>query len=166
MVNGDIKLQWATANEINNNYFEIESSTNGRNFRVSGKINASAGTVNTNTYNFTDRKPSKGLHYYRIKQTDKNGNYSYSKTIKLEITSGINVLTVTPNPVRDICTITLPNEMPGTVLMLYDAQGRIVKRQAVQGLQQTLQLTGFSAGNYRLVITDNKNQLSTALLKR
>lgn len=166
VVNGDIKLQWATANEINNNYFEIESSTNGRNFRVSGKINASAGTVNTNTYNFTDRKPSKGLHYYRIKQTDKNGNYSYSKTIKLEITSGINVLTVTPNPVRDICTITLPNEMPGTVLMLYDAQGRIVKRQAVQGLQQTLQLTGFSAGNYRLVITDNKNQLSTALLKR
>ena len=77
------ELRWTTQLEINNSYFDLERSFNGRNFEragvVSGQINSS---VITN-YQFTDYAVSNttGLVYYRLKQVDVDGRFSYSNII-------------------------------------------------------------------------------------
>jgi hypothetical protein len=78
---GDIvKLEWATASEVDNDYFTVERSTNSSDFTYVDRIKSH--THNSNiilNYNTYDEQPLKGLQYYRLKQTDFNGEYTYSK---------------------------------------------------------------------------------------
>jgi hypothetical protein len=77
--NNIVEIRWATASEINNNLFSIERSSDGNNFveilTIKG-ANNSTRIINYTTY---DEDPPKGILYYRLKQTDNNGTYSYSK---------------------------------------------------------------------------------------
>lgn len=76
-------LEWATTTEINNDYFTLERSANATLFSEIGTIQ---GAGNSNTilyYNFIDETILKGVNYYRLKQTDFDGSYSYSNIIAL-----------------------------------------------------------------------------------
>jgi hypothetical protein len=81
--NSNNLLEWSTSSEINNDYFTIEKSKNAIDFNPFGTING-AGNSNTQLfYQFTDDNPNKGINYYRLKQTDFNGDYAYSKIIAI-----------------------------------------------------------------------------------
>lgn len=76
-------LEWETTTEINNDYFTLERSSNATLFSELGTIQ---GAGNSNTllhYQFTDNAPLEGVNYYRLKQTDFDGTYSYSNIIAL-----------------------------------------------------------------------------------
>ena len=73
-----VLLEWSTASEENNDYFTIERSTNGVSWVAIGKVSGAGTTSMTNYYSFEDKKPVGGISYYRLKQTDYNGEYSYS----------------------------------------------------------------------------------------
>jgi len=82
-INGYNQLKWITASETNNDYFTIEKSEDGINYLPIGFIDG-AGNSNTLTeYSFTDKEPYKNT-YYRLKQTDFNGNYSYSAIVAVK----------------------------------------------------------------------------------
>jgi hypothetical protein len=83
-LNGIVKLMWRTATEINNDFFTIERSVNGFDFETIGTIPGSGNTTYTVSYEFSDERPVIGYSYYRIKQTDFDGQYDYSKIIALE----------------------------------------------------------------------------------
>ncbi len=92
-----VKLNWKTADEVNNKGFEIERSTDAVSFEKIGWADASA----TNSYELFDTKIVKGnTYYYRVKQVDKDGRYSYSSVISI-IYSGDNTITIYPNPVKN-----------------------------------------------------------------
>jgi hypothetical protein len=71
-------LSWKTENEQGNNYFSIERSENGIDFRSIGRVNGNGTTTTSSNYGFADRSPSDGINYYRLKQFDINGKFSYS----------------------------------------------------------------------------------------
>ncbi len=73
-----VMLEWATASEDNNDYFAIERSIDGCKWTTLGKVNGSGTTSITNYYSFEDTKPVSGIAYYRLKQVDFNGEYTYS----------------------------------------------------------------------------------------
>lgn len=73
-----VLLEWSTASEENNDYFTIERSFNGVSWVAIGKVNGAGTTTVENFYSFEDKKPVEGISYYRLKQTDYNGEYSYS----------------------------------------------------------------------------------------
>lgn len=77
-------ILWATASEINNNYFTVERSLDAKSFEEIGTVNG-AGTSNSNRYyQFVDASEIISTIYYRLKQTDYDGQFSYSQTIALE----------------------------------------------------------------------------------
>jgi hypothetical protein len=77
-------ILWATASEINNNYFTIERSLDAISFEEIGTVNG-AGTSNSNRYyQFIDASDINSTVYYRLKQTDYDGQFSFSQTIALE----------------------------------------------------------------------------------
>jgi len=97
---GIIQLGWSTYSEINIEHFDIERSTDGNNFRQIGKVNTASGQLNSNaSYNYIDITAQRGTNYYRLAMVDNNGNYTYSKTIMVNVDiKGISVMVVYPNP--------------------------------------------------------------------
>jgi hypothetical protein len=76
-------LEWSTASETNNDYFSLERSQDASNFVVFTTVDGSGSAVEINSYRAVDEDPFYGITYYRLKQTDYNGNYTYSQVIPL-----------------------------------------------------------------------------------
>lgn len=77
-------LVWSTATENNNDYFTLEKSTDGLSFKSIGVIKGSGNSSFKIDYNFKDRDIEDVINYYVLKQTDINGNYSYSDIISID----------------------------------------------------------------------------------
>lgn len=74
LVNEEVILNWSTSSEVDNDYFILERSFDGINFRQLGKIEG-AGTISTlQNYSFTDKAPAPGINHYRLRQVDYNGS--------------------------------------------------------------------------------------------
>ncbi|MBK7037989.1 MAG: hypothetical protein IPH42_17040 [Bacteroidetes bacterium] len=78
-LNNSVLLQWSTENEINNCCFNIEKSEDGNQFSTIGEVK------NSETYNYSyiDEKPFIANNYYRLKQMDNNGEFTYSNIITI-----------------------------------------------------------------------------------
>ena len=102
-VNEDrVDLKWITAAEVNNNFFTIEKSENGKAWEVALVSPGAGNSSQMLEYFESDYSPKKGVSYYRLKQTDYDGKYTYSnivpvKFIKNSEDSGISLF---PSPVR------------------------------------------------------------------
>ncbi|MFT4602919.1 MAG: hypothetical protein ACI857_003106 [Arenicella sp.] len=74
-----VKLNWTTASEVDNDYFTIERSTQGKNWEILGTVDGAGNSSTKIDYKYSDEAPLIGNSYYRLKQTDFNGEYEYSK---------------------------------------------------------------------------------------
>ena len=115
-------LEWSTTSEINNDYFTLEHSINAYDFSPIGTI-LGAGNSNTQLfYQLIDDAPSTGANYYRLKQTDFNGDYAYSGIVAINNnTSDINIYTSNNSLIIE-SNETLIN---GSI-RIYDVTGRII----------------------------------------
>ena len=68
-----VLLNWSTEQEINNRHFTVERSLDGQNFTFLGKVNAAGNSTITRNYQLKDMKPAYGVNYYRLSQTDMDG---------------------------------------------------------------------------------------------
>lgn len=78
-----VMLHWVTSSETNNNYFTIEKSLDSQHFDELAYVDGSGNSNSPNEYNYTDNELSLNA-YYRLKQTDFNGKYSYSEIIQVK----------------------------------------------------------------------------------
>ncbi len=86
-VRGDVQLSWTTLSEINHDFFTVEYSDNAKDFMPLGKV-AGAGSEHQEThYQYRHQSPGPGRHYYRIRQTDLDGSFSFSSLVEVEMTS-------------------------------------------------------------------------------
>lgn len=74
-------LTWVTATETNNDYFDVESTIDFTTWKNIGSIDGAGNSTSIKVYNFVDYNPQASINYYRIKQVDYNGLYSYSDII-------------------------------------------------------------------------------------
>ncbi|MEO1513647.1 MAG: T9SS type A sorting domain-containing protein [Bacteroidota bacterium] len=102
LMDGDqLLLNWQTASEQNNDFFTIERSRDGLQWEILKEV-AGVGTSSSVTeYEEIDPTPYLGVSYYRLKQTDFNGQFSYSKQIAVSH-KGEERLRLYPNPARNI----------------------------------------------------------------
>jgi hypothetical protein len=98
-----VELRWATANELNSDYFLIERSKNGKYFESIGSVKAAGTTTQRHDYTYTDALPFAGSSYYRLRQVDFDGTSMYSKLCYI---GGVeDALVVHPNPTTDFVEI-------------------------------------------------------------
>ncbi|MGZ4048165.1 MAG: T9SS type A sorting domain-containing protein, partial [Bacteroidia bacterium] len=98
MNNGKVDLNWTTATESNNNYFTIEKSKDGVDFETVTEIRAAGNSTATIDYTDQDPNPYSGISYYRLKQTDFNGQYTYSSLAAVNYYFGEDGISIYPNP--------------------------------------------------------------------
>ncbi len=97
----DVKVYWQTAQEINNKFFEVERSADGKHFTAIGRIMGSGNSGIVKNYEYVDQQPlDVALVYYRIRQIDYNGRSEHSKTVsvKLDATAIDYNISIMPNP--------------------------------------------------------------------
>jgi hypothetical protein len=166
-VNNTSLLQWQSANEVNTSYFAIQRSNDGIHFTGIGKVKAAGNSVSFNNYSFTDNIPSNSINYYRLKETDIDGAFSYSIIISVNFMYG-NALMVYPNPAPDLITIHLPSSTTASVLSFYDTQGKLALQQTVKSntaLQQ-VNVSKLAAGVYYITCQQEKGLQVLRLLKQ
>ena len=127
-----IELAWVTATETNNDFFTIERSTNGISYESVAIVDGAGNSTSIKSYSTIDKTPIEGTSYYRLKQTDFNGQFAYSSSISVEFSNTGNgcVLSVYPNPCSSECVIDLSgcddSESPEINVELIDAAGHKV----------------------------------------
>jgi len=167
---GATRLNWTTASEINNDYFEIQRTTDAATWTAIGQV-PGHGTSNVlNNYSDIDNLegviPS-GTIYYRLKQVDFNGEFKYSMIRSVELTSA--GLSVYPNPTNNIINVNWINYTEdNTTLRLVNTRGINVYQQNVTGkgkLQKQIDMSLLPSGIYYLQIISDSNIVSQAVTK-
>ena len=77
-------LYWSTASEDNNDYFNIEKSTDGEVWTVICKLKGAGNSINKLNYSFLDDNVERTVNYYKLKQTDYDGKFKYSEIISID----------------------------------------------------------------------------------
>jgi hypothetical protein len=95
----NVCLDWATASETNNDFFTIEKTKDGNSFEEIAELDAAGNSTTVQNYSTVDNTPYEGVSYYRLKQTDFNGDFTYSDLKMVEFESAIGfAFNIYPNP--------------------------------------------------------------------
>lgn len=152
-----VNLDWSTKSETNNAFFTIERSVDGLNFQAIGEVEGAGTSSLSLYYNFVDKEPLLGDVYYRLKQTDFDGSYSYTEAIHLFIEEA-NMLYSYPNPTNEVLNIELHSNQSTTAhIALFSANGQLVKslsRNLNKGIyKESLNLSSLDQGLYILKVS-------------
>lgn len=155
-------LNWATVSETNNQFFSIEKSTNGIQFELVGTLNGAGNSNTINHYSFIDIHPFTEISYYRLKQTDFNGSFTYSEIIPLKtcFESNSGSFIIYPNPSTGRFNIKSIGEHNKVYLIVHDMIGRQILRIDIGAIQSnevfSIDLKNHSKGVYWLDIRENE----------
>jgi hypothetical protein len=96
-----VRLDWQTASEVNNDYFEVQRSLDGHSFVVAGQVQGNGTSIQAHTYSFVDAAPgATATHYYRLRQVDLDGTSAFSPVQAVTLAAGSSLvqLAAVPNP--------------------------------------------------------------------
>lgn len=150
-VNHTALLKWKTASEQNSNYFAVERSSNALNWEEIGRVNAAGNSQVALNYSFTDQQPLPGVNYYRLRITDRDGNYKRSETRQLDFREDGNNARIFPNPARSSTTLFFAKAPRGNVTVkIWNNLGQLVQTYNLAGPGQAynLDVKNLSQGMY------------------
>ncbi|MEN7548188.1 T9SS type A sorting domain-containing protein [Rapidithrix thailandica] len=170
---GKVVIDWTTASEINNEYFEVQRSQDGKTFTSIGQVQGSGTTDHLQAYQYTDHGPQIGWLYYRLKQTDFDGKSEYFHTAAVNYVAGEKRLEVYPNPVSGYQVQLKIGylEKASTLVQVVDFQGNVVFSQTYENRSQSyfdqqIQLPQHLAkGIYVVRLTNGTEQQMIKLIK-
>ncbi|MCA8829810.1 Ig-like domain-containing protein [Hymenobacter pini] len=163
-------LTWATAQEVNNEYFEVERSLNGTDFEKAGTVKGQGTTAVATPYRFVDlgagRLSSKAL-YYRLRQVDTDGTATYSmvRAVRFERLQG--TAAVYPNPHQGRFMLDLQALPVGTYQVdVLDLAGRRVYHTQLAGGQEHPLAPALPMGSYVMRVTGQTVNINLPMVKQ
>jgi len=103
----NVLIYWSTASEINSDYFTVQKTKDFEEWVDVNQVEAEGNSTNEISYETIDYNPFKGDSYYRLKQVDINGDFDFSKAVKVNFEN--KEYSVYPNPTKDFINISLNN---------------------------------------------------------
>ncbi len=153
--NSTTELIWSTATEIDNDYFSIQRSPNGRDYTEIGQVKGAGTSYEPHDYTFTDEHPLQGKNYYRLKQVDFDGKYSYSPVVTATFGKA-SLMTLAPVPATETLRIQLekPTKDDG-IWQVYDMNGRLLLsgEMLAETTEQAVHIAELPEGAYVLRLT-------------
>jgi hypothetical protein len=157
--NNNIALTWETATEENNEGFEVQRSTDGKNWEYVDFVAGQGNTLETSNYHFIDESPIAGINYYRLKQVDFDGQFEYSNIVNIQTieSSKHQTINIYPNPVTDELTI---ENGQGTAI-IYNAVGQSVQEVNIDASKVQLNVSELPQGIYTIHIRKTNGESIT-----
>lgn len=164
MEQGDVVLNWQTATEKDNAWFEIEHSSQGtETFSTIGKVSGQGNSNTLQDYSFRHAQPSPGPNYYRLKQVDFDGQHEYSNIVGVTV-RGQQELSVYPNPTNGPVFVKGLSSGDERSVVVTDFTGRVVLRKD-PWRGSMLDLRELPSGIYHLEIMTNNQKITRRVVK-
>nr|HPH85470.1 T9SS type A sorting domain-containing protein [Ferruginibacter sp.] len=159
--NRTVLLNWQTTAEINNHYFDVERSVDGISFNVIGSVNGNGTTSLPHNYSLNDLHPINGFNYYRLRQVDLDGHFTYSNVEVVELKNS-QTITAWYNNQNHSIQLLFNNNHNNLDIKLYASNGQLIKSAipANNINSYTLNLPNLSTGVYLLQVISNKLRYS------
>ncbi|HSY77060.1 MAG TPA: T9SS type A sorting domain-containing protein, partial [Bacteroidia bacterium] len=167
-----VDLNWATETEVNNNYFTIERTTDGVNYEAIATVKGAGNSDAELNYKATDESPVQGTSYYRLRQTDFDGNSQEFAPIAVNFSSnlsntGFTLNNTYPNPFSNSFTMTFNSDKVQQLsIVIMSSNGTVIDNDAInctEGNNTYNYNKGamLSTGIYFVCVTDHSNGQKT-----
>jgi hypothetical protein len=161
--NDKVLLDWKTSQEQNNKFFTIEKSNDGVHFNLLGKVNGKGTTTLPSSYRLIDVAPVDGVNYYRLAQTDFDGNTHLHDTRTVTFKRSKNFTASFINLLNQTVQVVINCSKPDVISMkLFDMGGNKVREEAFSvQTGSTLKSLQLQNGIYVVVLTNNAGEQLT-----
>lgn len=164
-----VDLHWVTESETNSRLFTIEKTKEGSQWEAVGTESGAGNSSQTLSYHSKDMDPWNGLSYYRLKQTDFNGSFTYSRTIAIDTKDGDSHIKLAPNPAESSSILSfLCRENGIAEVRICDYTGRTVQLfsyPVTEGLNSVnLRIDTYQKGLYIVSVNESKRTHSVKLV--
>ena len=149
-VDRDVQLKWITSSELDNDFFEIQHSTDKNIFVPVGQVQGAGTTNSPSYYSFLHENPVNGDNYYRLKQVDFNGNFSFSNIINIPFDID-EVFVVNPSISTDEISVEIYDISPYDMeFEIFDILGRKQHQQRLSPGDNflTIDIKDYGPGHY------------------
>ncbi len=142
-----VDLNWIVAEQINNDYFVIEHSMNGRDFVSLGKVEGLENALEEMAYSYIHDRPILGINYYRVKQVDFDGRFTYSTVASVDVADLDNAFSIQPNPADESITLRHQSALETAWVDLFNMQG-VLQKSALVADEGQMNLEELPRGMY------------------
>ena len=151
----NIELTWATSEEMNNEYYAVERSTDARSWKEMAIVMGAGTTTLVSRYSYTDKNVTNAVVYYRIRQTDMNGHVHYSaiRTVRNDSQSACNIYASS----KQTIVVDLNSDVKENLnIQVVSMNGQIIKRQNFNqaSYRLTLNMPNVTPGVYAVQVSD------------
>lgn len=159
----EVKLEWVTGAELNNDRFEIEKQLKHGEFQKIGEVASPGNSTNPRIYQHFDNTPMTSTVYYRIKQVDFDGTFEYSTTVEVNFDfNGNDAYAVYPTPADKEITIEALNDtQQAHEYSVLDLQGKEIMSGELEGGVSFVKvdITNLAEGNYFIKIISPEEEV-------
>lgn len=169
--NNQVQVEWNVDQQINIRHYNVERSTDGRQFANINQTTATGINGTNAQYQFIDQQLPGNTLYYRIKSTGTNGQAQYSSIAKVQIGKTAPRIGIYPNPVTNGLTALQFNQLAkgNYQINIYGSNGQLMQQKSIThvGGNASFQLNlpnSWAKGRYQLSVTGSNTSISTALI--
>lgn len=166
------ELQWSTSSESNSDHYQVMRSSNGRDWEPIGTVMAAGDASSESRYSFTDWQPLRGINQYRLKQVDKNGQYSRSAVVQVafEMDATFGWAGIGPVPTQDFLNVsfTAPEDQQLS-MMVFNQAGQVAINKTIDARygknSLQLDLSSMASGVYFIRLKGASGALNHKVIK-
>lgn len=157
-----VLINWSTVSEYNNDYFTIERSVDGILFVKMAETKSKGNSNSRQEYTITDFDPYDGYSYYRLKQTDKDGKFTYSPIERVFIGNVSFDATAGPNPTVDMVQLHIAGNIDQNLeYRLTDLNGKKLAAGKIVNSTTTINLSKLAQAPYLLQLVNGQKVIKT-----
>ncbi|WP_165940148.1 T9SS type A sorting domain-containing protein [Dyadobacter psychrotolerans] len=156
-----VALNWSTTSEVNSDLFNVERSSNTKDWKSVGSVTASVSSEVEKKYSFNDVQPASGVSYYRLKMIDKDATFAYSRIVKVQFEGNSELVTVYPNPVAEELFVKDADSETVKELSIFNAAGKSVYQTASISSDKGINVKNLASGMYIVKISRNDGTYKT-----
>jgi len=162
--NGDnVDVEWTTGSEVDNDFFTVERSKDGVDWQVVEIVQGNGSTSTIFMYGIKDHNPLPGTSYYRLEQTDFNGQSTYSPIVEV-VRQGTTQISVYPNPAQSLVSIEAEN-IEEMAIELRNAAGQNMPIAITRDQGKAwIALNTLPAGTYILTFQNGDERMTEKLI--
>jgi hypothetical protein len=156
--NKTVRLAWTTASETNSYFFTVERTSDAIHFETIGKIDGAGNSNQLKKYSFTDTTSTLGYLYYRLKQTDYNGDYQYSNIVATDCNEKSSTIIIYPNP--NTGEFVINGFGKEGFLVVYNVLGEIIEAKKIENDRVKVNLKDQHNGFYFIIIESENKKIT------
>ena len=153
-----VLFNWSTASESNNDYFTIERTQDAEKFVEIGTIEGANNSSESIDYSFTDNAPLKDISYYRLKQTDFDGNFSYSDLVNVDCDPKTSEISIYPNP--NSGSFNVEGAQLNSNFIVFNPLGRKIYNSKINSINTEVNIGNVSNGLYFIEIRSKSERVT------